>query len=116
MAKISWQDQLAAFKADNPDLPKGTDPVEEPETPAPMRRKDRLTASIERKGRAGKTVTRIAGFTLGADETAALAADLKRSLGTGGSVEADGSIIIQGDRREQAVAWLVKAGYNARKV
>ena len=115
MAKISWQDQLAAFKAGNPDLPEGSDPVEEPEIPATKRQKGRLTATIERKGRAGKTVTRIAGFTLDADGIAAIAADLKRSLGTGGSVDADGSIIIQGDRREQAVAWLVKAGYNARK-
>ena len=110
MAKISWQEQLAAFKADNPDLPAGSDPVEEPESPAPKRQKGRLTAAIERKGRAGKTVTRIAGFTLAADEITAIAAELKRSLGTGGSVEADGSLIIVGVRRELAVAWLVKAG------
>lgn len=115
MANISWQDQLAAFKADNPDLPEGTDPVAEPEVSPSRRQTGRLTAAIERKGRAGKTVTRISGFTLDAPALESIAADLKRSLGTGGAVEDDGSIIVQGDRREQAVAWLIKAGYKARK-
>lgn len=115
MANISWQEQLAAFKAGNPDLPEGTDPVDEPAEAPGARQTGRLTATIERKGRAGKTVTRITGFTLNVPQIEVIASDLKRSLGTGGAVESDGSIIIQGDRREQAVAWLIKAGYKARK-
>ena len=51
---------LAAFLAANPDLPEGTD------TPAPAPKaapRARLTVSMERKGRGGKTATIIAGNT-----------------------------------------------------
>ena len=116
MDMTSWQDRLAAFRDANPDLPEGPDVQEDDAAAASAEKQNgRLTASIERKGRAGKTVTRISGFTVSDDMIARLASEMKRSLGTGGAVESDGSIIIQGDRRDQAVAWLVRAGYKARK-
>ena len=40
----------------------------------------------------------------------ALLKELKKALGTGGTLEAR-EIVLQGDRRETAKAWLVKQGY-----
>ena len=76
MEKNPWQNSLAAFLEANPDLPAGPDTPE----PAPEesgRFTGRITVAIERKGRAGKTVTRISGFE-GDGELEKLAAALKR--------------------------------------
>jgi translation initiation factor 1 (eIF-1/SUI1) len=40
----------------------------------------------------------------------ALLKELKKALGTGGALEAR-EIVLQGDRRETAKAWLIKQGY-----
>lgn len=114
MEKNPWQNSLAAFLEANPDLPAGPDTPE----PAPEetgRFTGRITVAIERKGRAGKTVTRISGFE-GDGDLEKLAADLKRSLGTGGSTEGSAAIILQGDRRADATRWLIANGYKARSV
>ena len=112
MEKNPWQNSLAAFLEANPDLPAGPDTPE----PAPEesgRFTGRITVAIERKGRAGKTVTRISGFE-GDGELEKLAADLKRSLGS--STEGSAAIILQGDRRADATRWLIANGYKARSV
>lgn len=113
MEKNPWQNSLAAFLEANPDLPAGPDTEPAPEESG--RFTGRITVAIERKGRAGKTVTRISGFE-GDGDLATLAADLKRSLGTGGSTEGDAVIILQGDRRADATRWLIANGYKARSV
>jgi translation initiation factor 1 len=64
----------------------------------------------EVKGRRGKTVTTISGVPLGRDALAALAAELKRLCGSGGSSKG-GVIEIQGDHRERIVADLEGRGY-----
>jgi translation initiation factor 1 len=64
----------------------------------------------EVKGRRGKTVTTIAGVPLASDALRALAAELKRRCGSGGSVS-DGVIEIQGDHRDILVAELESRGY-----
>jgi translation initiation factor 1 len=64
----------------------------------------------EVKGRRGKTVTTISGVPLGPDALRALAAELKRHCGTGGSSK-DGVIEIQGDHRDQLVESLEQRGY-----
>lgn len=67
----------------------------------------------ESKGRGGKTVTVITGLP-GADEAIkALATDLKRRCGTGGTVK-DGTIEIQGDHRGMLVAELEKKGFKVK--
>ncbi|MDH3521308.1 MAG: translation initiation factor Sui1 [Myxococcales bacterium] len=68
----------------------------------------------EVKGRRGKTVTTISGLPLAADALRALAAELKRSCGTGGSV-VDGVIEIQGDHRERLVSELEARDYRVRR-
>lgn len=54
----------------------------------------------ERKGRGGKEVTILHGFTCGDDEVKTLARRLKQLFGTGGSVRG-GEILLQGDWRTE---------------
>jgi translation initiation factor 1 len=67
----------------------------------------------EVKGRRGKTVTTISGAPLSEDELRALASDLKRSCGTGGSAK-DGVIEIQGDHRDTLAQLLRERGYTVK--
>ena len=62
-----------------------------------------LVVRREKKGRGGKTVTRISG--LGDQDLPALARDLKRALGCGATVE-EGDVLVQGAQVERAAAWL----------
>lgn len=67
----------------------------------------------ETKGRKGKTVTAISGVPLPEDDLRALAGDLKRRCGSGGSV-VDGVIEIQGDHRDTLVSELESRGYRVK--
>lgn len=64
----------------------------------------------ERKGRKGKTVTVISGFSCPEAELKQLASQLKNRCGSGGSVK-DGLIIIQGDHRQVLLLELEKQGF-----
>jgi translation initiation factor 1 len=66
------------------------------------------------QGRAGKAVSVISGLALNEAELAALATELKKRCGSGGTVRA-GTIEIQGEHRDTLVAELVKRGYSARR-
>lgn len=68
----------------------------------------------ETKGRKGKGVTVISGLPLDAATLAELATRLKRRCGSGGTVR-DGKIEIQGDHRDQVLAELLAAGWEAKK-
>jgi translation initiation factor 1 len=68
----------------------------------------------ETKGRAGKGVTVVTGLPLPEAEIEALAGDLKKRCGSGGTVRG-GVIEIQGDHRDTIVAALVKLGWPAKK-
>ena len=68
----------------------------------------------ETKGRAGKGVTTITGLPLSPADIEALAAQLKKRCGSGGTVR-DGVIEIQGDHRDMIVAELIKLGWPAKK-
>jgi len=68
----------------------------------------------ETKGRAGKGVTVITGLPLSPDEMQALAGELKKRCGSGGTVR-DGVIEIQGDHRDTLVAALIRLGWAAKK-
>lgn len=68
----------------------------------------------ETKGRGGKTVTSISGVPLVGDELKALAADLKRRCGCGGSLK-DGVIEIQGDHVQLLLDELSRRGFKAKK-
>ncbi len=73
-----------------------------------------LRVRREVKGRRGKTVTTIAGLPLASDALRALASELKRRCGSGGSV-VDAVIEIQGDHCDVLVAELEARGYTVKR-
>ena len=68
----------------------------------------------ETQGRGGKTVTTISGVALGGAALAALASELKRRCGSGGTAK-DGVIEIQGDHRDLVVAELEQRGFQVKR-
>ncbi|HEX9474332.1 MAG TPA: hypothetical protein VF931_09080 [Steroidobacteraceae bacterium] len=66
------------------------------------------------QGRAGKVVSIISGLALGEAELGALATELKKRCGSGGTVRA-GVIEIQGEHRDTLVAELLKRGFSAKR-
>ncbi len=68
----------------------------------------------ESKGRGGKTVTVVTGLPLGAEALKALAGELKRRCGTGGTVK-EWTIEIQGDHLDLLVAELQRRGYAVKR-
>jgi len=69
-----------------------------------------LRLRISKQGRGGKTVTVISGFTRHADELDALASDLKKACGTGGTIRGM-ELEIQGDARDRLRAKLSGLGF-----
>ena len=104
------EDALRQFLAANPDLPAGEEQAETAPAESARRHADKLQVVIERKGRAGKTATIIAGFTCSDEEVADLATRLKTRLGTGGSARG-GEILLQGDRRKDVIDFMRANGY-----
>ena len=68
---------------------------------------------IRREVRRGKPTTVIFGLPLGETELRALAKDLKKKCGTGGSAKL-GQIEIQGDKRDLLVSELEGRGYTVK--
>jgi translation initiation factor 1 len=70
----------------------------------------------ETGGRRGKTVTLVSGLApLGDAKIAALASDLKRRCGAGGSVEPGGVVLIQGDQLDRVEEDLVARGWTVKR-
>lgn len=115
MMAMDWQEQLAAFRQANPDLPDGAADDSSDADEIKTVRQPRLDVGIERKGRAGKTATLITGWQLPDEELLSIASDLKRKLGVGGSARG-GDILLQGDRRKEVVALLQQMGFKARQI
>lgn len=97
-----------------PPAPARTEPAPEPKKGA----KGRLVLHRETKHRGGKTVVVIRGFealtSVGEPELVAIASELKRSLGCGGTVEQGEHgrvIIIQGDHPGKVAEHLRKRGF-----
>ncbi len=68
---------------------------------------------LEKKGRGGKSVTVVDGLPRNAAWIEALARDLKKALGTGGTALST-AIEIQGDRREHLRALLAARGVRVK--
>ena len=85
-------------------------------TPAPVAKLPRdgvVRLLRDRKSRGGKTVTLIAGLSGSTDALEALAKELKRACGTGGTLR-DGVIEIQGEFRDRLKAELERRGYTVK--
>lgn len=100
-------------KLDGEGLPPGPPPKGAPSRVDPKPKLGRVVLQYERAGRGGKEVTILKGQWIESQEMRvrdALLRDLKRALGTGGALEGR-EIVLQGDRRDTAKAWLLKAGF-----
>ncbi len=85
-----------------------------PASPA-VRKSDGIVRVMrDRKQRGGKTVTVIDGAPGSEAELAALAQQLKKLCGSGGTVK-DGKIEIQGDHCEKVMAKLTALGYRVKR-
>jgi translation initiation factor 1 len=73
-----------------------------------------VRVSRETQGRKGKGVTVITGLGLPPNELDALATELKKRCGSGGSTE-NGRIEIQGDHRDRLVEELIRRGWKAKR-
>jgi translation initiation factor 1 len=111
MAKSS-KDKHGFIFSTNPDFKFEQEPEETQETLAPS--KQLLYVSIDRKQRAGKSVTLVEGFVGSSDDLESLGKTLKSKCGTGGSVK-DGQILIQGELRDKVSDLLIALGYKVKK-
>jgi translation initiation factor 1 len=75
--------------------------------------KQTIRVALDRKRRAGKSVTVAGGFELSDESLARLAATLKKKCGAGGTAK-DGEIEIQGDHVARVAAELERLGYRVR--
>lgn len=73
-----------------------------------------VRVSREVAGRKGKGVSVVTGLPFAGAELEALAGELKRRCGSGGTVR-DGRIEIQGDHRDALVRELENRGYKVRR-
>ncbi len=72
-----------------------------------------LRLSIAKQGRAGKTVTEVAGFTREARLMDSLVSDLKKALGCGGTWRT-GAMELQGDVRDRLRSLLKARGFTVK--
>lgn len=110
---MDWKEQLAALNG----LPEGEETA--PQAPAEPQQeqgcgqKGVLHVVVEKKGRGGKTATIIEGFDCPDEAIDEIARELRRRLGTGGSARG-GEILIQGDLRDDVLAFLHARGLKAK--
>jgi translation initiation factor 1 len=97
----------------NPNFSYQFEQEEEAQTLEPNKQNLRLL--LDKKNRAGKSVTLITGFVGKVEDLEALGKMLKNKCGVGGSVK-DAEIILQGDFRLKAAEILTKALYKVKVI
>ncbi len=112
MKTNDWKDRLNVVYSTNPDF--RYEREEETEAETLPKNQQRLRVSIEKKGRGGKTVTVVSGFTGTEDDLKELGRLLKSKCGVGGSAK-DGEILIQGDLKPRVIELLKAEGYSQTK-
>jgi translation initiation factor 1 len=111
---IKWTSPFASLK--HPSLPVAspTSPVSTPTAPVsstPRKNRGRVDILRQTAHRGGKTVTVVTGFIgIGQAEKEALAKQMQKACGAGGTVK-EGRIEVQGDQREAVARILMDAGF-----
>ncbi len=107
-----WKERLGVVYSTNPDFQFERENSSEEEALPPGRQK--LTVSLDKKNRKGKSVTLVSGY-IGPDaDLNALGKMLKSGCGVGGTVK-DGIILIQGDFCDRIMDLLKSAGYPVKR-
>lgn len=106
-----WKQRLNVVYSTNPDYKYETDAGEEQETLPPAQQK--LCISLDRSGRAGKTVTLVTGFVGTTTDVKHLGRQLKTLCGVGGTVK-NQEILVQGDCRQKILHCLSGLGYSVK--
>ena len=104
MAKLKHLSDLAAL------LPK--DFISEISIPKALPPKGKLLVLLDNKGRKGKTMTAVTGYQGNPQVLEELGKKLKSHCGVGGSTK-DNEILLQGDVRAKAAAYLISQGWAA---
>jgi translation initiation factor 1 len=112
MSKNKGKNREGVVYSTNPEFEYQENTELEPDTLAPAQQN--LKIMLDKKARAGKQVTLIAGFIGKDSDLQVLAKQLKNACGVGGSAK-DGEILIQGDVRDKVLDVLMKAGYKVKK-
>ena len=87
-------------------------PSQPPPALAPQKTRGRVDILREKAGRGGKTVTIARGFVgIGLPEKESLAKKMRAACGAGGTVNKNGYIEIQGDKRAEVARILAEAGF-----
>lgn len=112
MSKKNKNKRSGIVYSTNPDFEYNNDNNEEDSDIAPEEQKLRIF--LDRKQRAGKEVTLVAGFEGSDDSLKELGKFLKSKCGVGGSVK-DGEIILQGNHRDKVLKLLIDKGFKNTK-
>ena len=108
MSKKNKSDKIGFVFSTDPDFK--FDFEEDQEITILLPAQQKLKISLDKKQRAGKTVSLIEGFIGSVEDLEELCRRIKNHCGTGGSAK-DGYIIIQGDQKEKIKQWLIKNNY-----
>ncbi|MEI6312118.1 MAG: translation initiation factor [Bacteroidota bacterium] len=111
MSKKS-KDKIGVVYSTDPNFNYQFNDESEHETLAPE--KQLLYVSIDRKQRAGKSVTLIEGFVGSTEDLESLGKQLKNKCGCGGSVK-EGMILIQGELKDKIFDLLIQMKYKVKK-
>lgn len=112
METTDWKDALAQALGYEPEEEQAATPQPRPGL-LEQQGKQTLDVLLDRRNRHGKKVTLVTGFVCSDDALLALAAELKRLCGVGGSARG-GEILIQGDQRAKILSALKAKGLKAR--
>lgn len=111
---IKWASPFAALKQAErlPASPaQSASGQDEPMLVAPKKNRGRVDIIRQTAHRGGKTVTVVTGFVgIGQAEKEALAQQMQKACGAGGTVK-EGRIEIQGDQRDAVARILTEAGF-----